>query len=79
MRRAWPLERVLFALAGSLTVGVNQWLFVGVGSCPASLVLERGIGIERAAADERARKTRRGLPPCATCFPSLAKGIESAA
>jgi len=62
MRRSWPLERVLFALAGSMTllsvllallvspwflvlaafVGVNQWLFVGVGSCPASLVLERG-------------------------------------
>jgi len=67
MRRYWPLERVLFALAGSMTllsvlltmlvspwflvlaafVGVNQWLFVGVGSCPASIVLERGIGIER--------------------------------
>ena len=67
MRRHWPLERLLFALAGSMTllsvlltvlvspwflvlavfVGVNQWLFVGVGSCPASLVLERGIGIER--------------------------------
>jgi hypothetical protein len=67
MRRSWPLERVLFALAGSMTllsvllavlvspwflvlaafVGVNQWLFVGLGSCPASLVLERGIGIER--------------------------------
>jgi hypothetical protein len=67
MRHSWPLERVLFALAGSMTllsvlltmlvspwflvlaafVGVNQWLFVGVGSCPASLVLERGIGIER--------------------------------
>jgi len=67
MRRSWPLERVLFALAGSMTllsallavvvspwflvlagfVGVNQWLFVGVGSCPASLVLERGLGVER--------------------------------
>jgi len=67
MRRTWPLERVLFALAGSMTlvsvllaalvspwflmlaafVGVNQWLFVGVGSCPASLVLERGLGVER--------------------------------
>ena len=67
MRRSWPLERALFALAGSMTllsvlltmlvspwflvlaafVGVNQWLFVGVGSCPASIVLERGIGIER--------------------------------
>ncbi len=67
MRRSWPLERVLFALAGSMTllsvllavlvspwflalavfVGVNQWLFVGAGSCPASLFLERVAGIER--------------------------------
>jgi hypothetical protein len=67
MRRSWPLERVLFALAGSMTllsvllaalvspwflllaafVGLNQWLFVGVGFCPASLVLERIVGIER--------------------------------
>jgi hypothetical protein len=66
MRRAWPLERVLFALAGSMTllsvllallagpwllllaafVGVNQWLFVVVGGCPASLLLER-VGIDR--------------------------------
>jgi hypothetical protein len=58
---AWPLERVLFALAGTVTlvsallaatvsqwfllltafVGVNQWLYVGVGACPASLVLGR--------------------------------------
>jgi hypothetical protein len=64
--RAWPLERVLFALAGSMTllsvllavsvspwflalaafVGLNQWLFVGLGSCPASLALER-VGVER--------------------------------
>ena len=67
MRRSWPLERVLFALAGSMTllsvlltalvspwflflavfVGLNQWLFVTAGSCPASLVLERVAGIER--------------------------------
>ena len=67
MRRGWPLERILFALAGSMTllsvllallispwflvlaafVGVNQWLFVGAGSCPASLVLEHVAGIER--------------------------------
>jgi hypothetical protein len=66
MRRAWTLERVLFALAGSMTltstllaavvspwflllaafVGVNQWLFVAVGSCPASIVFERA-GIAR--------------------------------
>ena len=63
----WPLERILFALAGSVTlasallaalvspwfllltafVGVNQWLYVTVGGCPASLVLERLAGIER--------------------------------
>ena len=67
MRRAWPLERVLFALAGSMTllsallaavvspwfllfaafVGVNQWLYVTARACPASLLLERVVGIER--------------------------------
>jgi hypothetical protein len=66
MVRRWPLERVLFALAGSMTllsvlltlfvtpwfllltvfVGLNQWLFVGAGWCPASLLLERGPAIE---------------------------------
>ena len=65
MSRSWPLERVLFALAGSITllsvllaalvspwflvltafVGVNQWLYVTTGACPASLGLER-IGVE---------------------------------
>jgi len=65
--RRWPLERILFALAGSMTllsvllavfvsplfllltvfVGLNQWLFVGAGWCPASLVLERGAGVEK--------------------------------
>ena len=63
----WPLERVLFALAGTVTllsallavavspwfllltafVGVSQWLYVTTGGCPASLVLERVVGIER--------------------------------
>lgn len=67
MTRAWPLERVLFALAGSMTllsvllallagpwflllaafVALNQWLFVAVGACPASVLLERLAGIER--------------------------------
>jgi len=67
MHGRWPLERVLFALAGSMTllslllavlvtpsfllltafVGVNQWLFVVVGGCPASVVLQRVVGIER--------------------------------
>jgi hypothetical protein len=57
----WPLERVLFALAGTMTllsvalaalvspwfllltafVGANQWLYVLIGACPASLVLGR--------------------------------------
>jgi hypothetical protein len=66
-RRSWPLERVLFGLAGSMTllsvllavlvdpwflalaafVGLNQWLFVTMGACPASLVLERAGGFER--------------------------------
>jgi hypothetical protein len=64
---AWPLERLLFALAGTVTVtsallaavvspwfllltafvGVNQWLYVLVGGCPASLVIERLVRIER--------------------------------
>ena len=57
----WPLERVLFALAGTTTliaaalgafvstwflllaalVGVNQWLYVLFGACPASIILRR--------------------------------------
>jgi hypothetical protein len=61
----WPLERVLFALAGTVTllsallaatvsswfllltvfVGVNQWLYVVVGACPASVVLSRLFGL----------------------------------
>jgi hypothetical protein len=65
--RRWPLERVLFALAGTVTltavlltafisrwflllaafVGVNQWLFVVAGGCPASILLERATGLER--------------------------------
>ena len=60
----WPVERVLFAMAGTVTlvsvalvalvspwfllltafVGVNQWLYVTVGACPASVVLKRGFG-----------------------------------
>ncbi len=60
-RARWPLERVLFALAGTMTllsallvatvsswfllltafVGINQWLYVTVGACPASLLFER--------------------------------------
>jgi hypothetical protein len=61
----WPLERVLFAMAGSVTllsvaltvavspwflvltafVGVNQWLYVALGACPASLILGRAFAL----------------------------------
>jgi Zn-dependent protease len=60
-RTSWPLERILFALAGTMTllsallaatvspwfllltafVGINQWLYVRFGNCPASLILGR--------------------------------------
>jgi hypothetical protein len=68
MRTAWPLERILFALAGTMTllavtlaatvspwllllaafVGLNQWLYVAVGACPASVLLARATGREAA-------------------------------
>lgn len=64
----WPLERVLFALAGTVSllsallagavskwflllaafVGVNQWLYVVVGACPASVILRRGCHLRSA-------------------------------
>jgi len=57
----WPLERILFAMAGTVTllsallaalvtpwfllltafVGVNQWSYVLLRACPASLILKR--------------------------------------
>ena len=72
--RGWPLERVLFALAGTVTllnaalaalaspwfllltafVGINQWLYVVAGACPASLVLTRLFGLRAAAGTPRA-------------------------
>ncbi len=68
MKRNWPLERVLVALAGTMTllsallaatvspwfllltafVGVNQWLYVVVGACPASIVLRRACRLRSA-------------------------------
>lgn len=68
----WPLERVLFAMAGTMTilsavlvalvspwfllltvfVGLNQWMFVATGACPASLILSRGFGFRSATAGE---------------------------
>ena len=67
-KTAWPLERALFAMAGTVTllsaalsavvspwfllltafVGVNQWLYVVVGACPVSIVLERFFGLRSA-------------------------------
>jgi len=64
-RGGWPLERVLFAMAGTVTlvsallaalvspwfllltafVGVNQWLYVVAGACPASLVISHLFGL----------------------------------
>jgi hypothetical protein len=61
----WPLERVLFALAGTVVLlstllaavvspwflllaafaGINQWLYVLAGACPASVVLGRAFGL----------------------------------
>lgn len=78
--RRWPLERVLFALAGTMTllsvllaavvspwfllltafVGVNQWLYVGAGACPASLVLKRTCRL-RSAVYPDDRPTARGM------------------
>lgn len=66
--KGWPLERVLFALAGTVTlasvllavlvspwflalaafVGVNQWLYVLFGACPASLILGKLFGFRSA-------------------------------
>lgn len=68
----WPLERALFALAGSVSllsaalaaaispwfllltafVGINQWLYVLAGACPASLVLQRTLGLRPAGGRE---------------------------
>jgi len=77
----WPLERVLFALAGTMTlvsaalaalvspwfllltafVGVNQWLYVLVGACPASIVLRRACHLRSAIYEnpERASASRK--------------------
>lgn len=68
--RGWPLERVLFAIGGTLGlisaalsalvspmfllltafVGANQLLYVAVGECPASIVLQRVFGVQRRVA-----------------------------
>ena len=68
----WPLERVLFAMAGTMTilsaalaafvspwfllltvfVGLNQWMFVATGACPASLILSKAFGLKSAVTGE---------------------------
>lgn len=78
MSPRWPLERVLFALAGSVTlvsallaatvspwfllltafVGVNQWLYVVAGACPASIVLGRTCRLESAVYPRKRAATR---------------------
>ncbi len=60
-RSNWPLERILFAMAGTVTLlsallaavvspwfliltafaGVNQWAYVLVRACPASMILKK--------------------------------------
>jgi hypothetical protein len=71
VRPGWPLERVLFGLAGTMTllsvalsalvspwfllltafVGLNQWLYVVVHACPASIVIKRVLGLRSAIYD----------------------------
>lgn len=74
----WPLERVLFALAWTVTlisamlaaavspwfllltafVGVNQWLYVAAGACPASIVLRRACKLRSAIYPDREDQAR---------------------
>ena len=82
----WPLERVLFALAGTMTllaaalgvlvsnwflllavlVGVNQWLYVLFGACPASIILRRTCRLRSAIypnpVDQREPASARPAP-----------------
>lgn len=75
----WPLERVLFAMAGTITlvsaalaalvspwflvltafVGLNQWLYVALGSCPASIVLKRTCGLRSTVYTDTAERSRQ--------------------
>lgn len=74
----WPLERVLFALAGTIVllsallaavvspwfllltafVGLNQWMFVLAGNCPASVILKRTCGLQSAMQHRNAAELR---------------------
>lgn len=72
-RSRWPLERALFALAGTITllsvllallvsplfllltvfVGLNQWLYVLAGDCPASMILKRAFRLRSVVYPDR--------------------------
>lgn len=78
MTCSWRLERVLFALAGTMTllsaalaalvspwfllltafVGVNQWLYVAFGACPASIFINRAFGVCPAHVRHNSEATR---------------------
>ena len=80
---AWPLERMLFALAGTVTLvsaalaaivspwfllltaflGANQWLYVVVRACPASVALRRACGLRSAVYANRG--------PATSCRPGV--------
>ena len=88
----WPLERILFALAGTVTlasallaatvspwfllltafVGVNQWLYVMAGVCPASIVLKRACGLRSSLYPTQPRVGNGGLMTA----PSLIQALE---
>ena len=44
-------------------VGVNQWLYVTVGDCPASLVLSRCVGLAAAVSHGDRRRPDRAHGP----------------
>lgn len=74
-KRGWPIERILFAMAGTMTllsiilalaispwfllltafVGINQWLFVIFGACPASLIIGRVFGVRPTTPGKQSR------------------------
>ena len=55
--------RVLLSLLLTAFVGINQWLYVIVGACPASVVLRRVCGLRSAiyASREPATSHRPGV------------------
>lgn len=77
-QQEWPLERVLFAMAGTVTlvsallvvivspwfllltafVGVNQWIYVTAGACPASLAISRLFGLRSVVYTNTERASR---------------------